>query len=90
MKYGESVKKAYIKEALHELPSVNFREFRVPLYSSFAQYWPPPNNSKRYKLEFRAIIHTLKIEESHMKKSKFTEAQIVFAIKQSETGVKVD
>ena len=25
-----------------------------------------------------------------MKKSKFTEAQIVFAIKQSETGVKVD
>jgi len=40
MKYGESVKKACIKEALHEPPSFNFREFRVILYPSFAQYEP--------------------------------------------------
>lgn len=36
------------------------------------------------------IIHNLKNEKLPMKKSKFTEAQIVFAIKQSEQGVKVD
>lgn len=35
------------------------------------------------------IIPNLKVEFSLMKKSKFTEAQIVFAIKQSETGVAV-
>jgi putative transposase len=31
----------------------------------------------------------LKVKEIAMKKSKFTEAQIVFALKQSETGVAV-
>lgn len=42
------------------------------------------------KLENRAIIYNLKTEQLPMKKSKFTEAQIVFAIKQSEQGVKID
>ena len=49
-----------------------------------------PKKSKHFKLENRGNIHNLKNETLLMKKSKFTEAQIVFAIKQSEQGVRVD
>jgi putative transposase len=41
------------------------------------------------KVEKRAEFHNLKNENLLMKKSKFTEAQIVFALRQSETGVNV-
>jgi hypothetical protein len=51
---------------------------------------PSPNKSKRFKVENIAIVHTLKREELLIKKSKFTEAQIDFALKQSETEVRVD
>ena len=40
-------------------------------------------------MENWGIIHILKNENVFMKRSKFTEAQIVFAIKQSEMGVAV-
>jgi putative transposase len=43
------------------------------------------------KIEFRAKkVVILNREESLMKRSKFTESQIIFALKQSETGVKVE
>jgi putative transposase len=36
------------------------------------------------------IIHNLKNERLLMKKTKFTEQQIVFALKQAEAGTRVD
>jgi putative transposase len=41
-------------------------------------------------MEFRVTKITFKSRFVTMKKSKFTEAQIVFAIKQSEAGTRVD
>jgi transposase-like protein len=41
-------------------------------------------------VEKRAIIHNLKDERIAMKKSTFTEQQIAFALKQAETGTRVD
>lgn len=40
-------------------------------------------------MENRVIFHNLKNEFLLMKRSKFTEAEIVFALKQSETGVAI-
>lgn len=41
-------------------------------------------------MEKRAIIHNLKHERIAMKKSTYSEAQIAFALKQAETGTRVD
>lgn len=48
-----------------------------------------PNKLDRYKLEKRAIIHNLKHEKLLMKKTKYTEQQIAFGLKQAETGTSV-
>jgi putative transposase len=41
-------------------------------------------------VEKRAIIHNLKNERIAMKKSAYTEQQIAFALKQADTGTRVD
>jgi len=51
--------------------------------------WPSPNNSDRLKLENRAIFNILKTRKLHIKKTRFTEQQIAFALKQAETGTSV-
>lgn len=43
----------------------------------------------RCKLENRAIIHNLRNEKLLMKKTKFTEQQIAFAVKQAESVSRV-
>jgi putative transposase len=48
-----------------------------------------PKKTDRCKLEKRVIIHNLKNEKLLMKKTKFTEQQIAFALKQAETGTAV-
>jgi len=43
----------------------------------------------RLKLENRAIFNTLKTKKLHIKKTRFTEQQIAFVLKQAETGTSV-
>jgi hypothetical protein len=51
---------------------------------------PPQKKPGCCKVEIPGNFSNLNKREIAMKKSKFTEPQIVFAIKQSETGVKVE
>ncbi len=48
----------------------------------------PPEKPSRLKLEKTDNFRNINIKEIAMKKSKFTEQQIVFALRQAENGVR--
>jgi putative transposase len=50
----------------------------------------PPENWTILNWSFGQFSNTFKREKIAMKKTKFTESQIVFALKQAETGTRVD
>ena len=58
--------------------------------TSFDMDWPPPKKVIWFKTRVRSLLTPFKMEKIAMKKSRFTEEQVTYALRQAEGGTAVE